>query len=192
MSPSRPSPHPPRRQSSRSAAGAGRCRSPRVGTGTETRTGGPPPAFPRRQGALRGRRAPARPRDCGTAWPRERRRGGRSRRRGGCVCARARGAVRSDVVGAGLAARHLGPCVESGCVRRGVAAPGAAAASPSPGASGEAGAPARRPARQVSGGGGAAASRSFPPPACGADRRREERVSGLRRMAPGGGGFRPA
>lgn len=53
-------------------------------------------------------RAAARPPDCGTAWPRERRRRGGAGRR-----VRARGAVRSDVVGAGLAARHLGPCVEA-------------------------------------------------------------------------------
>lgn len=62
------------------------------------------------------------PPDCGRAavtWAGRRagprRAGARSLRR---PVARARGAVTSDAVGAGLAARHLGPCVEAAEARR--------------------------------------------------------------------------
>ncbi|XP_021260746.1 collagen alpha-1(I) chain-like [Numida meleagris] len=67
------------------------------------------------------------------------------RREGWC----ARGAVRSDVVGAGLAARHLGPCVEAAEARRRGAGSGSGLAeSGSPGERGggrSAGPPRRAP-----------------------------------------------
>lgn len=114
--------------------------------------------------------------------------GSRGRRREGWC---ARGAVRSDVVGAGLAARHLGPCVEAAEARRRGAGSGSGLAeSGSPGERGEAGAPARSAARQVSS--TASLLSAAPRRPAVRHRRREERASGLRRMASGGGGFRRA